>query len=236
MSSKACFIVSKLISEEAVAKLSKLGQVLLFETSELTYSSIANHPDIFICNAHGLIIIAANTPQSFIDMLIENKITFTIGSSYIGLKHPFTVFYNAVVTDHYLIHHTKHTDPFILKHTQHLKTIHVEQGYTRCNLLPLKNNHFITSDTGIFKTLSDNNLPVLKIHDDDIDLPGYPHGFFGGCCGIYKNSVLINGSLNLFKDGEIVRQFLHHLNYDIVELTNSPLQDCGSILYVESDI
>ena len=113
-----------------------------------------------------------------------------------------------------------------------LPPIQVDQGYCRCNLLPLKDNHFITSDGGIFKVLKRCHLDVLQVTPEGILLEGFSHGFFGGCCGIFEDKVFVNGSLDHFQDGEMVRNYLNKLGYKIVELIDGPLMDCGSIFFV----
>ncbi len=110
--------------------------------------------------------------------------------------------------------------------------IHLNQGYSRCNLLPLKNNHFITSDEGIKRVLQNYNLNVLQVSPEDIQLPGFKHGFFGGTCGVLGNSIFILGSLKNYKDGGKVETYLHSLNYEIIELFDGPLYDGGSILFL----
>lgn len=113
-----------------------------------------------------------------------------------------------------------------------LHPIHVDQGYCRCNLLALKNDHYITSDPGIYKTLQRLHLNALLVSPEGIHLEGFPHGFFGGCCGVWEEKVFVNGSLNLYKDGDRAREYLDKLGYKIVELYDGPLMDCGSILFV----
>jgi hypothetical protein len=97
-------------------------------------------------------------------------------------------------------------------------------------LLPLKNNCYITSDHGIYAILNAMKCDILYVDPADILLPGFPHGFFGGACGIHENKVYITGSLKKYKHGEMVKEYLLSNNYEIIELYDGPLFDCGSIL------
>jgi hypothetical protein len=126
----------------------------------------------------------------------------------------------------------------ITRTLEDLRPVHVDQGYCRCNLLPLKDDHFITSDIGIFKVLQGLRPEptglhpyVLYVSPNDILLEGFPHGFFGGCCGVWENKVFINGSLDHFSNGEAVRKYLDKLEYEIIELIYGHLEDIGSILF-----
>ena len=106
----------------------------------------------------------------------------------------------------------------ITRTLQDLTPVHVDQGYCRCNLLPLKDDCFITSDEGIYKVSRDSisetpsRRSISEIHlnvsPQDILLEGFPHGFFGGCCGVWEDKVFINGSLEFLQEGEKVREFL----------------------------
>ena len=226
-------ISSKNIPKEAKKRLESFGEVLYFETKGITYSAISNHPDVFMCLINNELVIAPNTPVGFKELLNNSNIKFTEGKKIVGNNYPKTAGYNAVVTDNYLIHKQQVTDTKILELCADKFAIHVNQAYTRCNLLPLKNDSFITSDKGIYNTLVSKKINVLLVNSQDIKLSGFDYGFFGGACGIYENTIYIVGSLSNFTDGERVRDFLETLNYRIIELYDGPLFDCGSLLVVD---
>ena len=224
-------ITNNNIPEHAFKQLEKYGRVLPFETSGITYPAIAGHPDVFFCSSGKHLIIAPNTPRKFKRALIDNRETYYEGQSEVGTNYPETAKYNAVVTEHYLIHNLQITDNRIKEMCADRKTIHVNQAYTRCNLLPLNNDSFITSDKGIYLTLNAIKFNVLYVNPGGIILPGFNHGFFGGACGVYKNKIFILGSLNKFPDGRKVEEFLTDTGYQIVELYNGPLFDGGSLMF-----
>jgi hypothetical protein len=155
-----------------------------------------------------------------------------MGKLSVGKKYPETARYNAVVTDKFLIHHSEITDDVIKYNTSKLQQIKVKQAYTRCNMLPLKDDHFITSDNGIHKAMNDNGCKVLYISPDSVLLSGFDQGFFGGACGVYENKVFVIGSLQHYQEGENVRKFLSELQYEIIELYDGPLFDGGSVLFL----
>jgi hypothetical protein len=242
-------VVDHKISDKAKAKLTAYGQLLELKTEGITYPAISGHPDIFFSQSPGKLIVAPNLPQRYFDQLKANKIDFITGELPVGPEYPASARYNAVATENYLIHNLRHTDPVITRTAKDLIPIHVDQGYCRCNLLPLKDDHFITSDKGTYKiqnskfkiqnlknnpnsTFNIQNSTFLYVSPEDILLEGFPHGFFGGCCGVWEDKVFINGSLNFYKDGEKVRDFLNELNYRIIELDNGPLVDIGSLFFI----
>jgi len=223
-------IVAHNIPEEASEKLSGYGKIIPFKTEKITYPQVASHPDLFFCSGNGKLVVAPNLPEFYFQQLKEEKIDFQTGCKLVGNRYPDTVPYNAVVTNNYLIHSFKHTDPVVLDSFKNLKKIDVEQGYTRCSLLPLPNDTFLTSDKGIEKALKRKGLEVLMVDAENILLPGFEHGFFGGTAGIINGKMFLTGSLSNMKEGEKIKRFIERAAVDIVELYSGPLFDGGSII------
>jgi hypothetical protein len=236
-------VVDHKLSEEAKERLSDYGELMELETTGITYPAISGHPDIFFCQGPDKLIVAPNLPERYFGILNDHGIEYITGEFPVGKEYPASACYNAVATHKYLIHNFRHTDFMITRTFEDLEPIHVDQGYCRCNLLPLKDDHFITSDQGILKVLkglqpkgtpaqrdsSPKGLQPLGLQPSGILLEGFPHGFFGGCCGVWKDKVFVNGSLKFYNEGEKVRNFLETLYYEIIELTPGQLIDCGSI-------
>ncbi len=225
-------LTDKRIPVEAQKSLDRYGQVIPFSTEGITYPAISGHPDIFFCQVNGQLIVAPNLPEKYKTILADKGISFLEGESLVGEKHPDTARYNVVCTEKYLIHNFRYTDSAITDHAGQLDLIHSGQGYTRCNLLPLKNDHFITSDAGISRVLNGYDINNLLVDPSGILLPQTKHGFFGGACGIFDNKVFILGNLNHFNDGKKVSDYLHLLGYEIVELYDGRLFDGGSLFFI----
>ena len=225
-------LLDQRIPAKALKTLQNFGEVIPFFTEGITYPAIAGHPDIFCTQTDRELIVAPNLPDKFKDLLFKNESSFVEGELPVGTEYPETARYNAVYTKNFLIHNFRHTDPSITDRAGEHELIHVDQGYTRCNLLPLKYDHFITSDAGISRVLDRYELNNLYVDPSDILLPGMKHGFFGGACGIFENSVFILGTLDKFKDGIKVRNYLEVLHYKIIELYDGPLFDGGSIIFI----
>ncbi len=220
------------IPAPAIDKLSHFGTFIPFKTNGLVYEAVSGHPDLFFCQVDDLWVVAPNTPEKYKKLFEKEKIKVQTGKNAVGKTYPQTARYNAVLTDQYLIHHQKHTDDNI-KHLIAGKTvIHVKQAYTRCNLLPLSQEKFITSDEGIYKTLLKSGLETYYFSPRGILLPGFRNGFLGGCCGVFENRVFITGQLNFYAEGNKLRKLLQKLNYEIVELYAGPLFDGGSLFFV----
>jgi len=233
-------IINHKISSGTKKKLSRFGELMELQTQGITYSAISGHPDIFFCQSPGHLFAAPNLPEKYFKLLDDHKIRYITGELPVGGEYPATSRYNAVAMDKYLIHNFRHTDFTITRTLEDLTPVHVDQGYCRCNLLPLKDGHFITSDPGIHKVLQGLHPPAgglhpcsLFVNSHKIKLEGFPHGFFGGCCGVLENTVFINGSLSHHPDSGQIKEYLVSLGYKIVELDEGPLTDVGGILFAD---
>ena len=234
--------------EEAKKNLKKLGDVLFLNPTETTYKSISAHPDIFFFQTEDGLIYAPNAPKKLIKELKKRKIKLTEGRKEVGKKYPETAPYNAVGIGETLIHNLKHTDSTIL--SLYENHIHVNQGYTRCNLVALNENCFITSDVAICRDAStmsfikqnentftedivDTSVQkfVLYIDPKQIKLEGHNHGFFPGCCGVWKNNLVVCGSTKNLKEKEELDKFLKYNNFNLIELYDGELVDVGSIFF-----
>ena len=75
-------------------------------------------------------------------------------------------------------------------------------------------------------------MTVMMADPHGIELAGFDHGFFGGCCGVINDTVVITGSLAHFPDGQKVSRFLKEQGCPWVELYDGPLVDVGSLLFL----
>ena len=223
-------LANKNLPRRAFQYLTTFGDMIMIQTEGITYSAISGHPDVFFCQTTNGLIVAPNVTETFKQQLSKKSISWTAGYKPVGSKYPETARYNCVINDKYLIGNLDFIDKKILETTIGKKIIHVRQGYTRCNLLALKNDRFITSDRGIAGVLQQKGLEVLFVEPKGIQLPGFDHGFFGGCCGLMGDKVFFIGNLSRFAEGEQVRSFL--AGYEIVELYDGPLFDGGGLFFI----
>jgi hypothetical protein len=223
-------LADKRLHRDAGTSLEAYGEVCYLKSEGITYPAISGHPDVFFCQTGEVLIHAPNAPAEAIQKLKKAGVVLCEGQSCTGSNYPETAVYNAVVTDHYLIHNLKYTDPVLKETSAHLIQIHVNQAYSRCNLMPLPDGRFFTSDRGIENVLKRHGLEAFFIDPEGILLPGQKHGFIGGTCGIAGKRIFFTGNLDYFRHGKRIREYLS--GYEIVELYNGPLFDGGSLMFV----
>ena len=214
----------------AKEELAKHFELIELPSSLETYQGISAHPDIFFCKTKDALVYAPNTDNAIITKLKSSGILLIQGILSVGKKYPETSKYNAVVSSNYIIHNLNYTDDSILNSNTNLIQINVNQGYTRCNLIEINSNLFLTSDLGIHKVLLKRKLNTFYINPLKITLPGFKNGFFGGCCGLFENKLFVTGSLNSLSEEIELKKTLKKNNIELVELCKGPLFDCGSIL------
>ena len=224
--------VNEQLPQNAKTALVHFAETVEFSAPGLLYEAVSAHPDLFFVQIENKLIVPPNLPPKYFQLLEKRAISFIVGQSPVGFRYPESAKYNAVITEKYFIHNLHISDTLLLEHAARLETIHVNQGYTRCNLLALGDTHFITSDKGIYRTLNAIGLQVLFVSPKGIELPGFNHGFFGGVCGVWQKTVFISGSLKYHPQGEFIRQFIAKAGFTVEELHNGPLFDGGSIIFV----
>lgn len=225
-------LADKRIPKEALKKLTIFGKVIAFETKGIVYEVISGHPDIFFCKVNDQLIIAPNLPEKYIQILKKYQIPYLTGEDAVGSKYPTSSKYNALADNDFLIHNFRNTDSVIIKQCEDLDLIHIDQSYTRCNLISLAHKNYITSDQGIARTLKRFDLDVLYVDPEGILLPKCKNGFIGGCCGISGKKIFFIGKLDNLKDSKSIKTFLKKRDFEIIELYNGPLFDGGSLIFL----
>jgi hypothetical protein len=229
---KTLILCDKRLPSPAKVRLADFGEVIELSTENITYAAISGHPDVFCCPVGETLVVSSALPSEYNEIFNTHNIEWVCGEKPNGLNYPDSACYNAVVTDHLLIHNLTITDSGILELAGKRKQIHVNQGYTRCNLLPLPGEKFITSDKGIFTVLTQEGFEVLYVNPDGIMLEGFPNGFIGGVCGVHDNNVFIAGNLTFYNESQKIRDFLSLHSLNIIELYDGPLFDGGSIIFI----
>lgn len=229
---KKILIVDSRIDKEEKNNLISLGyNVLLCPICKDLYEAVCGHPDMLIHILSSRRIICHNTmPLSFINKLKSLGFEIILSSLSLKSKYPHDIILNAVDTKDVFVHFLKYTDKNLLRNIKNKKIINVKQGYTKCSTAVINSSTFITSDKGIYNALTRENFDVLLLPPGDIILPGLNYGFIGGTCGLIdKNVLAFYGSLDYYKYGNEVKNFLSKHNIKPVYLRNGPLVDRGSI-------
>ena len=229
-----CLVDYRSTIEERKA-LKKLGfEILEIPQNKILYPAIDGHVDIqlnILDKKRKLVVINKDLSNTFKSKLKEYDINFVDSNCSLGSKYPKNICLNCYITNNFLIHNLKFTDSAILDNSINRKKIHVNQGYTKCSILPVREKAIITSDTGISDALINEGFDVLLIPPGDIILTGMNYGFIGGVGGmINENQMAFFGSLENYHFGNLVENFLKKYDVEPLSLSNTKLIDRGSLL------
>ncbi len=213
-------------------KIAGLGEVLWLDPQPTVYPGIAAHPDIFFCQLGKSLICSPMIPNRWRERLLQHQVDLIDGSRAPGNSYPSSARYNAVITNDLFVHNNSISDEVLTALAADKTLVNVNQGYTRCNLFPLTNSVFITSDRGIEKVLLKHGKTVVFINPVQVVLPGHKHGFIGGCFGKDDHQLVFCGSLDALAVGDLIRQHAEVAGLRIISLFDGPPTDTGSIFFV----
>ncbi len=226
-------IIDSRSSKQAISKLKEyIDDIFIFQTIGITGNSISGHPDIFIYQDKNQLVVAPNAPVELFVFLEIHNINYLKGESVVGHELKNTVQYNCLSTSKFLFHKSGYTDSAILEINKAKEFIPLPQAYTRCSLVHLCEDNYMTSDRGIEKALLVRGLTCFYFNPEQITIRNHNYGFIGGTVGIWDNKIFFNGNIELHADGQRLREYLINLDFDIVKLSDEYLYDGGCILFV----
>lgn len=229
-------VVDGRISGEAEGELSNLGVKLLkLQPHRSLYAAVCSHPDMLLHHIGGeKIVYAPGTDPTLLAALMTYGFKLLKGESTLHPAYPADIAYNIARVGSRYFHNLKYTDPVIKKQLEKLgvEPVHVEQGYSKCSVLPIDVNSIITSDAGIAKAAEKKGLEVLLVDcERSIRLPGLNYGFIGGAGGMLGGSVCaLNGGTDTLSCSEAISAFVSKKNIIIKGLSDDQVTDIGSIL------
>ena len=206
--------------------------VFAFQTNGLTYDSISGHPDIFLYQDNDHLVVAPNAPVGLFEFLERHSIAYLKGKMDVGNDPGNSVQYNCLGTPDFLFHKHGYTDPIILEINREKEFIQLPQAYTRCSLVHLYGNNYVTSDRGIEKVLLGKGFSCFYFNPEEICIRNHKNGFIGGAAGVLGKSIFFNGSIEMHEDGQRLKEHLLNLGLEIVCLSDEYLYDSGCIFFV----
>lgn len=188
---------------------------------------IADHPDLSVFALDRENIIVDKEVFSYYKENLPG-INIIAGES-VGETYPHDAIYNVVKYKRFFVHND-FTEKHILSYMANnsYKFIRVNQGYTRCSSIVLKDS-ILTADYGLYKALKDK-LDILLLEPEEIELDGFDRGFLGGCCGMVdENTIIFNGKVQNPKSYDIINRQCDKENIKLI-YPDCDLLDTGSLM------
>lgn len=191
------------------------------------YEPIGDHPDLSIFPlGDGKILVDKVLAPYYREKLPTYEI---IEGDSVKVKYPYDSIYNVYEGDDFFIHNDL-TESHILSHMEDKTHLRVNQGYTRCSIIPM-GDRILTGDYGIYKKLRDE-IKIILLPREDIDLPGFETGFIGGTCGLYGDRLIFDGDIERLKSFEIIKENADEAGLTLVYPKDLDLKDLGSLMAV----
>lgn len=155
----------------------------------------------------------------------------------IGGKYPDNVRLNAAVVGNTIVANLKALDKKVLTYAEKAgyQLIHVNQGYAKCSMAVVSDRAVITADSGIYNSLKETNIDVLKIRQGRVKLSGAEYGFIGGASGSDSNNgkrtIYFAGCIERHPDYDDIKMFCDQHRTEIVSLTEDNLTDIGGMIF-----
>lgn len=215
---------------ETSAELTRLGfDVIYTKPIKALYKEVCGHADMQVHVTDNKIICAPEV-FNYYNNLIDGFDVIK-GSIKLTDKYPYDIAYNTCRIGDYAICKKQNTAPEILAEYDNI--INIKQGYAKCSLCVIGANSAITADNGLYKTLTENGIDVLKIRAGFISLYDMI-GFIGGASGLIdKNILAFNGNIKTHPDYCNIRDFCRNYGTEIINLNNGILTDIGSIIAID---
>lgn len=155
----------------------------------------------------------------------------------IGVEYPRNVSLNAAVVGKNVIARLASLDKQVISYcrTHGYRLINVNQGYTKCSCAVVCDNAIITADNGIYNSLKEYKIEVLKIKQGRVELKGADSGFIGGASGLDvqdgKRILYFAGDISRHPSYESIKMFCAAHETEIRSLTDTELIDIGGMIF-----
>ena len=189
---------------------------------------IDDHPDLSLFKIDHKALVVDEAVFSYYEEKLEGY--DLIKGEKVGEKYPKDALYNLVRFKDFYIHNdfTEKNIVNFFKENE-ISHIKVNQGYTRCSLIPL-GDLLITCDYGIYKALK-NKVDIELVDNDKVILDGFDQGFLGGTCGLVRNQLIFSGDISRHKAFYKIEEICKNKNIDII-YPETELIDLGSIIEI----
>ncbi|MBQ7336318.1 MAG: hypothetical protein IJW92_07600 [Clostridia bacterium] len=197
---------------------------------------VASHPDMLLFFADGAIYCTKSYARLVPDLLqkISNSCRHPIQliEQEYAPTYPGDILLNAVSVSTLLFCHPTGCANELRAHPAYT-VCPVRQGYAKCAVIPVGEHALITADSSIASVASQRGLEVLTVSDQTIRLPGYGHGFVGGCASFapYGGTDLIYfcGSAESYPEWSRMESFCRKHGKELYPLTDDIPLDIGTV-------
>lgn len=186
-----------------------------------------DHPDLSILKIDEDIYIESSVYNYYVD----NLSGFNLKKVDVSNFKNGEIVLNIAKNKKYFFHNEKFTTKEIFEKLKlNREYLKINQGYANCSIICFE-NHIITSDEGVYKTLKAENIDVELVTNEGIILNGYKNGFIGGTCGFVSDDILLfYGDVTKYLDYDIIKRIADEENVKMLYPKDETFVDLGGII------
>lgn len=226
------FIINPNANQIVSKTLKDLGHKVIpslsFDTSVLT------HPDQQIHPLDDRTAITAPEYYPYYRQHLPESIHLLQGNTSLSGTYPSDCAYNVARVGQSVFCNTRTVDSVLYRYYQQkgYQIFHVNQGYTKCNIVPVGEDCILTEDIGIHNIIIANQLNIQSIFlpVGEVALAGFPYGFIGGSCGGGKNQLFWYGNPEEYSYFSKIKIETEKRGIENIALSSGPLWDWGGII------
>lgn len=231
------YALASKLSIIATKKLNEMGfEIINFPQNTNVDERISHHADLsfFVCDKD---IFIAQEMECLVSKLQSTGYNVHVSDAPLGKAYPADVKLNCVSFGKYLMCNVDTVSKAVLKYSiqKGKAVINVNQGYTKCSVIPVADNAIITDDESICKKCVEYGIDVLKVSKGKVLLTGFDYGFIGGTAGVYDNMIAFNGDIFSHPDGKQITDYIKKQGKIPVSLAEYELVDTGSLIFLTED-
>ena len=188
---------------------------------------VASHPDMLLFPTGNELIVPKRYYED--NPSLFDGISLAVTDEIFRGGYPNEVRLNALRVRETVFGHEKALSPLI---RDRFRIVNVKQGYARCSVCMVDEDHFITADPSLFKALREKRKDVLSVSPGFINLPGYETGFIGGASFSFANAIYFFGDLFRHPDGKRMADYIEKSGKTPICLGKRDLVDLGGAVFV----
>lgn len=238
-SDKILAVAGEGLSQKCRERLSELGfEVVILPPYGRLGRGVREHADLMLFPIDRNIFIYRELTETLpllVSKLRQRGYEITEVDMIPEEKYPRDIALNCLKVGKYIFCKQKNASAEILRYAEAggYEVVNVNQGYARCTACPVGEGGIISADPSILTAAKCVGLKTLPITVGGVELEGFDHGFIGGACGLFDNTLYFAGELSAHPDGELIKSFCAELGVDTVFLSQESLTDVGSIFFFD---
>ena len=227
-------IIDGRMSKKAKARLSERFSLIELPPYPLLDKRVASHPDMLMLYSSGKLFVCKDYLMSSGDILKIDGTKIIECDVSLKSEYPFDIAFNSFISSKCLFGSIRYTARELLDFSceQGINQCNVKQGYSKCSTVVLGDDGIITADKSIYEAYKKISGNALLISPDGVALNGYDRGFIGGASGVCNKEVFFCGDIGLHPDSEKIIDFCNDLGYTVTSLSDEPLYDVGTIIFI----